>query len=227
LRTIISGLSAILFSAIAGATPITLTFAGTGSGTVNGTAFTNQTFDIVFTSDTTALCTIGAAPCPMTGAVGDITTPDPTANTFTIGSIVPASDDASLTGIVSGPTFIGPAVFLNPMTNNVGIWTFNNTDWLVTVSSQYTTSFGLANDISVTGLSSPPGSGAFGNQTQPTQLGMMGSTVGAVDFTALSNVSFTEAVMGPAGVTAPEPSTLLMFGLGALGIALGRLRKRA
>lgn len=230
MRLITSCFAGVFCLAIAGATPITLTFSGTGSGTVTsstGTAdFTNQAFTITFDSNTSDLVTIPVSDPD----AGDISTPNPTTNTFVIGSL-----SGSLSGLTTSSGVFGPAVFLNTTTNNVGIWYFETADWLVTASGSYTSSFGLANDLTVTGLS-PSDDGAFGNATTPgTGAAAMPSTIGAISFTSLSNVTFSEAVtptvtttaaIGAAVGTAPEPSTLTLFGIGIAGLAMGKLRRR-
>ena len=241
MRLTSSGFAALIFLAAAGATPITLTFSGTAAtAQVNGTTFMNQPFTITFSSDTTVVCQIGTSPCPATGDVGDFTTPNPTTNMFTIGTIVPASDDAELTGLTTSSGILGPSVFLNTNTSNVGIWFYNTTDWLTTASSAYTSSFGLKNNLSV-----GPGLQSFGNLDLGSTAMM--STVGTVSLGGLSNVSFVETVAsatgptgssgptGPTGTTGgpgptpaavPEPSTLMMLGIGIGGLVLGKIRRR-
>jgi len=237
LRSITSGLAATFFLAIAGATPITLTFSGTASGSVNGTSFSNDAFSINFFSDTTDVCQIGNmvySSCPQTGDVGDWTTPNPTDNSFTLGSFATSTDPGELDGLSA---LIGAAVFLNTTTNNVGIWFFNTSDWLTTASGQYTSGYGLVNNLSVSDVQS------YGN----VQLGSvaMNSTVGAIDFSSVSGVSFTEALgtpssptpstplptptptVIPSAATAPEPSTLTLLAIGILGLTLGKLRRPA
>jgi PEP-CTERM motif len=216
---------ALLFAAFASATPITLIFTGTASGTVGSTSFTNDTFNFTFTSDTTALVT-------PPDDTEDIATPNPTANTFTIGSL-----SGSLTGL---PTF-PPAVFLNTTTQNVGIFFYNDGDWLATASSEYTSSFGLVNNLTVDDPMI-----AF---VSPSA---MGSTAGDVTLTSVSDMTFQEIVTpaptGSSGTTgttgtigstgsttptgplvtsdAPEPSTLALLGIGFGGLLIGRLRRR-
>jgi len=229
LRLISTGLATLLFVTTAAATPITLTFSGTASGSVDNTSFMNQAFSIIFTSDTTDVCQIGQSPCPLSGDVGDYTTPDPTVNTFTIGTIVPSTAQAELTGLTTSKGVLGPSVFLNPTSNNVGIWFYNTADWLTTASSAYTSSFGLVNNLSLSNLQ------AFSN----VQLGSaaMESTAGDVNFTSISNVSFTESVGGPSGPSGasgpgssagavPEPSTFVMFAIGVGGVLIGKFRRR-
>jgi hypothetical protein len=237
LRLTSAGLAVLFLVTNAGATPITLTFSGTATGSVDNSSFMNQPFSIIFTSDTNDICQIGQSPCPLSGDVGDYTTPEPTMNSFTIGTIVTSPENAELTGLTTSMGILGPAVFLNPTKNNVGIWFYNTADWLTTASSAYTSSFGLVNNLSVSNVQ------AFANG----QLGStpMESTVGAVNFTSLSNVSFTESLGAPSGPSGasgptgsgspggsiagavPEPNTLMMFAIGAAGVLIGKLRRRA
>lgn len=242
MRFISSGLAALLLSAIAAATPITLTFSGTASGSVGGSGFSDEPFSIVFTSDTTNLFTI---PSGETDA-GDVTTPNSTPNNFTIGTLgTSVYYSGELTGLSVAAGLYGPAVFLNSGKNNVGVWYFEAGDWLVTGSGQYTSSYGLANNLTAANVQAFPNDGPNG-----TGAPAMPTTVGPVDLTSVAGVTFSEVVgsttttgttttttgttttttgtttptAGPAA-DAPEPSTLMMLAIGIGSIGLGKIRK--
>jgi hypothetical protein len=217
------GLLGICAAACCAAGPISYVFAGTGSGTIGSTAFSGAAFSITFHSDTTALLYGTAAcsqfstdcmtPSPLLACcTNDVSTPNPTSNSFIIDGV-----SGSLTGMSTS----GPAVFLNPVEEDVGIWFFGEPDFLPTGNP----AFGTYNFVSNLG---PIGTQAYGNlQFTPPGPGMP-STAGVVDFSAVSNVTF-QAIAAPGSGTVsatPEPSTLLMFGVGILGMAAGLRRRR-
>jgi hypothetical protein len=154
----------LLLSAIAAASPLTLTFTGTASGSVGNTVFTNEAFTITFTTDTASV--VHGTPC----CASDFTTPSGTPNTIAIEGI----GSGSLTG--------DQAVFVNQSEQDVGIWHYNDPDWL-TIGNPSIASYTLA--------------GAIGPITGTTfvfpQVAAMPSTLGDVKFTVVSNVSFTAA----------------------------------
>src|SRR5690349_17431057 len=101
----------LLLTPLAIGDPIIFTFSGVGSGSLGSGLFTNAAFTFTFTSDT-SLVTI--TPC----CANDTSTPKGTPATFAIGGV----GSGSLTG--------DQAVFLNPTTDDVGIWVFSPPDFL-------------------------------------------------------------------------------------------------
>jgi hypothetical protein len=61
LRTILGAVAALAFAAPAIASPITYTEVGTGSGTLDGTSFTNELVTITMTADTINISSDGLA----------------------------------------------------------------------------------------------------------------------------------------------------------------------
>ena len=83
LRAILGAVAALAFAAPALASPITYTEVGTGSGTLDGTSFTNQLVTITMTADTTNIIDGSTTPFNSVGtttvtvsAVGADTVPD-------------------------------------------------------------------------------------------------------------------------------------------------------
>lgn len=83
----------ILLAPLALCDPLVLTFSGTGSGSLGSDPFTDSTFIITFTSDTSDLATPAGFP-------NDISTPQSTAATFNV------------TGVGSGTLTGDQAVFV-------------------------------------------------------------------------------------------------------------------
>ncbi|PYT33649.1 MAG: hypothetical protein DMG58_06785, partial [Acidobacteria bacterium] len=95
----------LLVAALVNADPLTITFSGTGSGSIGGNSYNSAAFTFTFESDTNL-----------------ITTPTCCATVFTTPGGTPAT--FWIAGIGSG-TFMGDqAVFANPSPNElaVGIW---------------------------------------------------------------------------------------------------------
>lgn len=197
LRTI--GFCALFAAGLAGAATITYTFQGTASGTAGLTAFTNEPFTVTLTTDTNDINT------PSCCGV-DLSTPGGIAGTVYIDTI----GTAALADT--------QAVFVNPTEETIGIWHYNEPDWLDIVTSAALT-YNLQTSI---GPITP--STAFGN----VQMGghYLQSYLGNLAFTSVSGVTFSAAIATPSitGDAAPEPSTLILLSIGLAALAL-RARK--
>src|SRR5437016_3886743 len=154
----------LLLAALATADPLTITFSGTGSGSVGGNSYASSAFTFTFQSDTNQITT---PPCCATA----FTTPRGTPATFWIA------------GIGSG-TFMGDqAVFSNPSPNElaVGIWHYDMPDWLVLSSSAFA-NYNLSTSL---GPVSSPVAYAFSGQF-PSSLGTLNlSSASGVTYTAV------------------------------------------
>jgi len=187
----------LLLTALASADPLTLTFSGTGSGSVGGNAFDSAAFIFTFDTDTN-LITKPSCCQP------DSTTPNGTPATFWID------------GIGSGTLMGDQAVFVNPSPAelNVGIWHYNEPDWLVLNSSAFAT-YDFSTNL---GPLLAPLAYAF-TTPFPTSLGML-------HLDSVTGVTFTSVVGSPTtGASVPEPSSVVLLGAG-LALVCGRLRRR-
>jgi uncharacterized protein (TIGR03437 family) len=110
-RTYRQVLLAMLLTTIGSAAPMTITFAGTATGTVGSTSFTNQPFTITVSSDTTAV--VQGTPC----CADDFTTPSGTPTAFNI------------TTVGSGKMTDNQSVFVHQSEATLGIWHNNEPDW--------------------------------------------------------------------------------------------------
>jgi len=200
LRTI--GFCALFAAGLAGAATITYTFQGVATGTAGLTAFTNEPFTISLTTGTS-----------------DITTPSC------------CSEDLSTPGGIDGTVYIDTigtadladtqAVFVNPEEETIGIWHYDEPDWLDIVTSDALT-YNLQTAI---GPITP--SAAFGN----VQMGghYLQSYLGNLVFSSVSDVTFSATIATPSITSddaAPEPSTLILLSIGLAALAL-RARKLA
>lgn len=191
------GLCAILTAASAGASTITYTFQGTASGTAGTTSFSNETFTITFTNDTSNV--VDPSCCS-----GDISS----------GSDTPASVFIDTLG--TGMFLDTQAVFVNPSPaeQNIGIWHYNEPDWLDLVTPVAET-YDLKSSV---GPVTP--AAAFTNvQMSGTS---MASSFGNLSFTSVSGVTFTANLQSSA---VPEPSSLALLCAGLGLIAAGIRRK--
>lgn len=198
LRSVI--LCAFLAAGWAGASSITYTFAGDATGTAGLTSFTDEPFTFTFITNTSDVAT------PLC-CTEDLSTESATPATVMIGSIG------------TGTLLDTQAIFVNPTEETIGIWHYNEPDWLDIVSSVATT-YNLASSV---GPVTP--SAAFGNVQMEGH--SMSSSLGNLAFDSVSNVTFTASVANPQTTPdpTPEPSTLGLMGMGFAAL-FWRVRKR-
>jgi hypothetical protein len=217
------GLLGICVASFCAANPISYIFTGMGTGTIGSTPFSDAPFSITFNSNTSSLA-YGTAACAdfstmcsgpsaaLSCCSNDVSTPDSTANTFIIDGI---------TGSLTGSSTAGPAVFLNPLEENVGIWFFAEPDFMPAGNAVFGT-YNLASSLA------PVATQSYGNlQFAPPGPGM-NSTAGTVNFSAVTNTTF-QAVLSSTGSISPvpEPWMLVLVGIGLIGMAGGLRRKRS
>ena len=195
----------LLLTALASADPLTITFSGTGSGSVGGVGFDSAPFIFTFDSNTDLIAKPSCCP-------PDSSTPEGTPATFWI-------DD-----IGSGTFISDQAVFVNPSPAelNVGIWHYNEPDWLV-LNSQAFATYDLKTNL---GPVLSPVAYAF---SEP-----FGTSKGLLYLNSAAGVTYTAVVGsetgtggGPGGGTSvPEPSSVALLG-GALVLVCTVLRRRS
>lgn len=184
-----------LLSTFALADPIVFLFSGTGSGSLGSVAFTDEAFAFTFMSDTSLLT---VPPC----CTGDMSTPKGTAATFMISGV----GSGSLTGT--------QAVFVNQAENDVGIWFFNQPDFL-TLGNFAFASYNLASNMGpITGTASAL------SELLPTSVG----NHELISLSHASDVTFFAQVGADSPV--PEPSTAGMLGVVLCWLAAGRAMRR-
>ena len=198
LRTILGAVAAFAFAASAMASPITYTEQGTGSGTLDGTPFTNQLVTITMTADTSNITQpFPAFPGFFENIVGTTTVSVSTVGTDTLTNAFAAVDQT-----FTNPT-AAAGIGVSPLTPIAIMDTFN--------SAFATYALGVIGPTSgssfiVPGVPFATGSGAF-------VLNSMGDTT----FTATPGVS-----------AVPLPAALPLFATGLVGLGLlGRRRKKA
>jgi hypothetical protein len=191
------GFCALFAAGLAGATTITYTFQGTATGTAGLTAFTNEPFTITLTGNTDDINTPSC--CDV-----DLSTASGIAGTVYIDTIGTA------------PLADTQAVFVNPTEETIGIWHYNEPDWLDIVTSAALT-YNLQTSI---GPITP--SAAYGN----VQMGghYLQSYLGNLAFSSVSDVTFSAAVDSTTSDSAPEPATVILLSIGLAALAL-RARK--
>ncbi len=195
----------LLLTALASADPLTITFSGTGSGSVGGVGFDSAPFIFTFDSNTDLIAKPSCCP-------PDSSTPEGTPATFWI-------DD-----IGSGTFISDQAVFVNPSPAelNVGIWHYNEPDWLV-LNSQAFATYDLKTNL---GPVLSPVAYAF---SEP-----FGTSKGLLYLNSAAGVTYTAVVGsetgtggGPGGGTSvPELSSVVLLG-GALVLVCTVLRRRS
>ncbi len=194
-------------AALAGATPLTLTIVGIGSGSLNGVSFVNQDFTFTFTTDTTDLVTPSSEPT-------DESTPAGTDATFTEGGT---------TVMLNGGL---QAIFDHPGSEmRLGIWQENSQDWLTITDPAFAT-YNLQSNLSVNAPSSEV------TALSVTGDDPMATTGGPLYISGVESGSTTTftATLGTNSSSdtgdAPEPSTFSFLCLGGAGLLIGILRRR-
>ena len=202
MRTILGAVAVLAFAAPAMASPITYTEVGTGSGTLDGTSFTNELVTITMTGDTTNI--IDGSPTPF-NSVGTTTVTVSAVGTDTL-------TDAFAFVNQNTPSTAGFADALMSPDSTADLPVINST--VNSVFSSYALgAIGPTSGPSLRNLATfATGSGTF-------YLSSMGETT----FCAASTVGSCSPVSA-----VPLPATLPLFatGLGALGL-LGWRRKKA
>jgi len=172
------------------ATPITLTFTGNGSGSINNTAF-NGDFSFIFTADTTNIDS-SAAPFYYLHNIGGTFSEGAYTATLTPTVTIVATEDAAFPRI---------NFFNNDVTLGLGL----NNSALATYS--FLTSIGP--------VTTPPGF-----LTPTLGGGSFATTGGdLISFTEDNTLTFTASVGSPVS-SVPEPSTITLLIAGLLGAGL-------
>jgi hypothetical protein len=191
---LVAALSCMLPLAAAHATPMDYTFAGTGGGTIDGTAFTGA-FTFVFVGNTTNIVPFGTEwQLPNVGG------------TFTEGGTAYTLDPISF-GIIANP---------DPAFPRVGFFNNDISNGLV-INNNAFAGYNLATALGPITAPNP-------SDPSSILLPILGGTTGfslnggadKVILTADSSLTFTAAP--PSAV--PEPSTVALLAAGALGIGL-------
>jgi hypothetical protein len=202
-------LTIVLVSSVAVANPLTVTFAGTASGSIGSEQLTNASFTITLTSDTSLLATSG----------NDTFTPSGTSATI------------SLSGGVNATFTDDQAVFLNQSEDNLGIWHGGSPDFLTIgnlafASYNFTTSLpatsGTTNFLPNT-FSTSAGVLALSSMNAVTVTVTIGSVAGsALHFVPIApcRVVDTRNADGPFGGPILSPGTTRSFTIpsGSCGI---------
>ncbi len=197
----------VLSAALVSATPLTLTFVGVGTGTLDGITFTDQSFTFTYYTDTDVLFNP-----PYPGTTMDETTPDLT-GTFS----------TTLSGLPVTVTLSDLGVYDNPVEERLGLWNEStDQDWLTITAPQFA-SYNLmssytfdASGSEITALG--PVEGPLITSDGELQI----SSVSTLDFSATLGMAMPPTPTDPV----PEPSTASLLFVGTGGILLGLIRRR-
>src|SRR6185312_6208061 len=151
-----------LLVTVASAAPITYTISGIGSGSWNSQPFTEASFTLTFSSDSSTVVH-GTSCC-----AGADSTPAGTTATVSVSGF----DPATLTG--------NQAIFFNRAEQTAGVWHFNSPDYLTVATPAF------ANDDLTTTIA-PTGGTTFSYVT-PLPL----STGGSLYFSSVHDVTYSQ-----------------------------------
>jgi hypothetical protein len=184
------------------------TFSGLGSGSLGSSAFSDKSFQITFSSDTSDLTTPSGFP-------KDVSTPEGTPAVFTVD------------GVASGSLTGDQAVFVNDSEEDVGIWVFAPPDFL-TIGDPAFSNYKLSTAIGPINM----GTNSALSEQLPTSINnevLSITSVSALSFTAKVGASGVGGGTGggTGGTTVPEPSTLAMFGASFAFLIAAKLRRKA